>query len=142
MFRIALPDKDVRRGKITDMVIDDRYPSPKIDTLAQPPHAGIINVNWNDTTTIPSGTVKLIHSFPHPYATAPTAFASYAFDNGLRRIKGTLPMSLGVIGILTIDTDDENVNLKYFSTDSGGSPIPAFTAQIRFYVMAEPGLDS
>ncbi len=141
IFRVALPDKDARRGKITDMVVDNRYPSPKIDTAARPPHAGLIFLNWNDTTAIPSGTTKVIYPFPHRYNTCPTAFASYSFDNGTQRIKGTLPLQIGALGMLTIDTDDTNVNLKYFSFDTGSTPIPAFTAQIRFYVMAEPGLD-
>src|SRR6266513_509582 len=141
VFKVALPGKDAHRGSITDMVIDNRYPSPKIDTAANPVHAGLIFLSWNDTTAIASGTTKVVYSFPHHYSKCPSAFASYSFDNGTQRIKATLPLQIGALGILTIDTDDTNVNLKYFSFDIGSTPIPAFTAQIRFYVMAESGLD-
>lgn len=141
IFRVGLPDKDVHRGKANEMAVDNRYPNPKIDTAASPPHAGIIFLNWNDITPIALGITKVIYSFPHRYNKCPTMIASYSFDNGTQRIKGMLPLQIGAIGILTVDTDETNANLKYFSTDISSTSIPAFTAQISFYLMAEHGLD-
>lgn len=141
VFRVALPNTDVRRAKVSEMVLDSRYPSPKIDTTARPPHAGIIFVNWNNTTTIlNSGTTKLLYSFPHGYNKIPTAIASYTFDNGTVRPKGTLPFQVGALGIILIDADEVNINLKYFSTDLTSTPIPVFTMKVRFYVFAEHGV--
>lgn len=139
-FRVALPGEDVYRGKITGLALDRRYSNPKIDTTAQPPHAGIVFLNWADTSAITFGTVKTVYSFRHGCRRCPAVFASYTFDNGVQRPKGTLPIFMGALGVLTIDADDTSVSLKYFSTDLGATPIPAFTAQIRFYVMTDSGL--
>lgn len=141
VVRVTLPNKDLKLGKVIDMALDSRYPSPKIDTLATPPHAGIIFLNWVDTTTIPDGTTKLLYSFPHGYNKAPTVFGSCKFDNGTTILKGTLPFQLGALGIILIDSDDKNINLKYYSIDIFSLVIPAFTMQVRFYVMAEHGID-
>lgn len=138
-FSIALPGKDVYRGKVTDMVIDSRYPSPKIDTTAKPPHAGIVFVNWSSSISLASGDSRLIYSFPHNYNNIPTVMASYEFDNGSARLKGTLPFQYGGLGIITIDADNKNINIKYYSTDFAATVIPAFTMKIRFYVMSEQG---
>lgn len=141
VFRVALPNTDVARGKAVEMVLDNRYPNPKIDTLASPPHIGTIFLNWTNTSGIADGVTELVYSFAHGYNSIPTAFASYKFFNGTSTIKGTLPFQYGALGVLTIDTDDTNVNIKYYSID-GTIPavtIPAFTMQIRFYVMAEQG---
>jgi hypothetical protein len=141
-FRVALPGQDAIRGRLQDMVLDARYPSPKIDVTARPPHAGIISIYWNDTTAIANDTTRLIYPFSHGYNYTPTAFASYRFDSGSSIIRGTLPFQYGSIGMITIDTDRENVNLKYHSTDLASvTPIPAFIMQVRFYVMAERGYE-
>lgn len=138
---MALPDRDVKRGRAVDMVLDARYPSPKIDILPNPPHAGIIFVNWNDTTGLAAGNIKLLYSFPHGYGYVPTAFASYRFDNGSNILRGTLPFQNASIGEIIIDTDEINVNVKYYSFDQNVVPlaIGPFTMQIRFYVMSEHG---
>lgn len=143
VLRIALPNKDVENGHIGEMVLDSRYPNPKIDTLANPPHAGTIFLDWNDTTGLPDGTIKLIDSFPHNYTKLPTVFASYKFDNGSNILKGVLPFQNGSLGVLVIDSDDKNINLKYYSTDQGSpaTAITPFIMQLRFYVMAEHGID-
>ena len=138
-FSIALPGKDVYRGKVTDMVIDSRYPNPKIDTLGKPPHAGVIFLNWASSIAVPETTIRLIYSFPHNYNFIPTVMASYDFDNGSARLKGTLPFQYGGLGIITIDADEKNINLKYYSTDFAATVVPPFTMQVRFYVMAEQG---
>lgn len=143
VFRIALPTNDVRRGKVTEMVLDSRYPSPKIDTTARPPHAGLIFLNWNSSTiTIPFGTSRVLYSFPRNYNLCPTAIGSYSFDNGTRKTRGTLPFQMGAQGIILLEADDDNVNLTYYSTDVPGTTvINPFVMQIRFYVFAEHGVD-
>jgi hypothetical protein len=140
-FRLALPGTDTDNAHIDQLAVDARYPNPKIDTLASPPHAGIIFINWTDTTPIASGTTKIIYSFPHNYSTIPTDFASYKFDNGSNILRGVLPFSNGVLGVIFLDADEKNINLKYLSTDVGTTVIPAFTMQVRFYVMSEHGYE-
>lgn len=141
VFRIALPDKNAERGKPDEMAVDSRYSNPKIDTQANPPHAGTIRLTWNDTTPIGNGTTKLLYSFAHQYGYVPTVIASYRFDNGINVLKGTLPFQLGAFGVLTIDADEKNVNLKYYSVDTSGDPTPTFAMQIHYYVMAERGYE-
>lgn len=142
IFKVALPNNDVARARVQDLVIDNRYPNPKINVKANPPHTGIIFLAWNDTTAVADQTTKLIHSFPHGYNSVPTVFASHKFDNGSTIRKGTLPFALGVLGIITIDADIKNVNVKFYSTNVFSNPMPAFTMQIRFYVMVETGFSN
>lgn len=139
IFRMALPGFDVHRGKPEQMVLDNLTDSPKIDTQAKPPHAGIIFLDWKDTTPIGFDVIKKIHSFPHTYNQIPEVIASYKFDNGSVNIKGTLPFQLGGLGMIVMDANETNVNLKYYSFDSGGNTLPVFTMQVRFYVIAAPG---
>lgn len=139
VFRMALPGFDAIRGKVEQMITDSRYASPKIDTQAVPPHAGVIFLNWTDTNIINYGVTRLIYSFPHNYGRIPTVFASYKFDNGTTVLRGTLPFQYGALGMITIDADEKNINVKYWSFDFLGNNIPAYTMQIRFYVMAEAG---
>lgn len=139
VYRMALPGFDVHRGKVEQMVADNRYPSPKIDTQATPPHAGIIFVNWTDTSIIANNTTKLIYSFPHRYNQVPTVIASYKWDNGTIIQRGILPFQLGAIGMIIIDADLKNINLKYYSFDFLSINVPVFTMQVRFYVFAEAG---
>lgn len=139
VFRVALPGFDVHRGKLEQMALDNRMPSPKIDTAASPPHAGIIFVDWQDTSIIAFDTTKLIYSFRHNYGQIPTVFASYRWDNGSTILRGTLPFQLAALGMITIDADETNINLKYYSFDFLGTNLPVFTMQVRFYVIAELG---
>lgn len=143
-FRVALPGEDVLRGAISKMIVDSRYPFPKIDTQASPPHAGIIFLNWADTSGIPDGTIKLLCFFPHGYTKMPTVFGSYAFDNGTNRLNGTLPFQNGALGVIFLDADDVNINLKYYSFDQSipATAILPFLMQIKFYVMAEHGFET
>lgn len=143
IFKIALPNNDVKTARLADEVLDSRYPSPKIDTKASPPHAGILDINWQSSNiVIPHQQTRLLHRFPHKYGYIPTAFGVYTFDNGSRKTSGTLPLSIGAVGIITIDTDDTYVNFTYFSIDfTDITSIPPFIMQIRFYVMAERGYD-
>lgn len=140
-FRIALPGNDVHTARIQDLAIDRRYPNPKIYTKANPPHTGIIFLNWASSIGINFQTTKILHPFKHNYNYIPTVFASYKFDNGSQVLRGTLPFQYGALGIITMDADDTNINLKYYSTDAAipATTIPPFTMQIRFYVMAESG---
>lgn len=142
VFRVALPNNDIR-AHLDSMAVDSRYASPKIDTLASPAHVGLISLNWNSSTiALPDTTIKLLYYFPHNYNYTPTVFASYKFDNGANILKGTLPFQNGSLGIILMDADTKNINLKYYSTDAGApaSNIPPFIMQIRFYVMAEQGI--
>lgn len=140
-FRLALPGTDVHRGRPQDMVLDSRLDSPKIDTTASPPHAALIFLNWNRTAGIPDDTTLLLYSFPHNYNQIPIVIAAYKFDNGSNVLKGVLPFQLGGQGIITMDADEENINLKYYSIDGNVSPtdILPFIMQLRYYVMAEAG---
>lgn len=132
---------DINRAGVQDLVVDSEHGSPKIYTLARPPHTGDIFVNWQTTTPIPLGTTKIIYSFPHNFTYTPTVFASYRSDDGVNQRAGTLPLQFGAIGMITIDADATNINLKYFSFDiSGTGNIGPFTLQVRFYVMVERGL--
>lgn len=141
VFKISLPGNAVRDADLKNEAIDSRYASPKISTVATPPHAGIIYLNWQSTTlSYPERTTKVLYSFQHNYATIPTVFASYKFDNGTQHIYGTLPLQIGSLGLIILDTDKTYVNLKYFSLDiANTTPIPPFALKIRFYVMAEAG---
>lgn len=140
VFKITLPNNDVRTSDLKDEVLNSLAPSPKINTQASPPHVGIIFLNWaSSSLVIPRGTTQVLYSFPHGYNYVPTAIAVFAFDNGVNPQNGTLPFQYGALGIITIDTDALNVNLKYFSIDLGSTIIPPFTMQVRFYVMAERG---
>lgn len=139
VLRIALPGKDVKHGRVDEMAVDSRYSSPKIDTAAAPPHAGIIYLSWNNTAAIATGTTKLLYNFPHNYNFVPTVIATYKFDNGANVLRGTLPFQYGTLGVIVMEADETNVNLRYYSTDNG--LIPAFTMQVRFYVMAEHGYE-
>lgn len=140
-FRIALPGNDVHTARIQDLAIDRRYPNPKIYTKANPPHTGIIFLNWASSIGVNFQTTKILHSFKHNYNYIPTVFASYKFDNGSQILRGTLPFQYGALGVITMDADDTNINLKYYSIDGAipATTIPPFTMQIRFYVMAESG---
>lgn len=138
-FAISLPGSDVFGAKLTDEVVDSLYPNPKVSTIASPPHAGIIFLNWSSSLIIPERTTKLLYSFPHNYENLPTVLASYKFDAGSGIFYGTLPFQYGALGLILMDTDAVNVNLKYFSLDIASTTIPAFLMQIRFYVMAERG---
>lgn len=141
VIRAALPGEDVLRGKVEKMALDSRFANPKVDTRAAPPHAGILFVNWQDTSIVNNDDTKLLYSFPHGYPKAPTVFASYAFDNGSTQLNGTLPFQNGALGIMLMDSDDTNIYLKYYSIDFLGNNITPFTMQVRFYVMAEHGID-
>lgn len=144
VFRVAKPNEDVLRAAIGKMIVDSRYAFPKIDTQANPPHAGIIFLNWQSTAGINDGTTKILASFPHNFNKMPTVIANYAFDNGTNRFKGMLPLQNGALGELFMDADDVNVNLKYYSFDQSipATAIVPFTAQIRFYVMADHGYET
>lgn len=140
IFKIALPGNDVKDASISQEVLDSQFPSPKVNTLAQPPHAGIIHLNWSSSVAVPLGTTKLIYSFPHGYDYIPSCFASYSFDNGSVRNSGVLPFQYGAIGVILLDADIRNINLKYFSADLAGvTVVPPFLMQVRFYVFAERG---
>lgn len=142
VFRLALPGFDVHRGRPEQMVADNRLDSPKIDTMANPAHAGIIFLNWTRTAGVPLDTFLMVYSFPHNYNQMPTVIAGYKFDNGSVVLNGVLPFQLGGQGILTMDADDTNINVKFYSTDGSipVSDIQAFIMQLRYYVMAEPGI--
>lgn len=139
IFKIVLPNNDVKSAALQDTVVDSIYPNPKIDTAATPPHTGIININWaSNGVVIPSATSKVLYSFPHGYNYAPLVIGAYRFDNGTRILQGVMPFFFGNIGLVLLDSDAKNVNVKYFSTDDT-AVIPNFIIQIRFYVTAERG---
>lgn len=140
VFRVSLPNTDVKRRIPQNMAIDSLLPNPKIDTRASPPHAGIIFLDWNTAQVVPYQTTKLLYSFPHPYGYIPTVIASYKYDAGSTKTEGVLPFTLGATGIIIMDADNANINLKYRSNDVPGTTnIGPFLMQIRFYVMAERG---
>lgn len=143
-FRIALPDNKVQTADIKDEVIDSRYPSPKINTKANPPHVGIVYINWATAgLSFALGETKIIHQFPHGYDYVPSTFGVFSFDDGTNRVSGTLPFQFGSLGYIILEADVKNVYIKYFSVDaiSPSIPVPQFTFQVRFYVMAERGFD-
>lgn len=146
IFKIALPGSNVRDSKLNEEAIDSLYPSPKVSTLAQPPHAGIIFLNWSSTTiALGQNTTKLLYSFPHGYNYIPTAIGNYRFDNGSTIQTGTLPFQYGGLGLINLETTRTAVNLQYVSFDlalSPFTPIPPFLMRVRFYIMAERGIIS
>lgn len=140
-FRLVKPGARVRNARITDIIASTNYPAPKIWTKANPAHAGTIFVNWQSSLIIPFGTVKLMDSLPHGLPYVPSVFATFKFDNGSIRREGTLPFQDAALGMITIDADIVNINLKFYSTDiSGITAVPAFTLTARYYVVVEPGL--
>lgn len=144
IFKIALPGSSIRNSELKDEVIDSRYSSPKVNTITDTPHAGIISVDWSTTgLTFSRNTIKILDSFLHGYDYVPTAMGSFKFDNGTNKVTGILPIQIGALGIINVDTDQTNFNLKYVSLD-GGSPltiIPPFLLQVRYYIMAERGYE-
>jgi len=140
VFKVSLPGKSVDTTKITDLVTSNLYPNPKVDTLASPPHVGTIFLNWTDTVGPADFTTRLIYSFPHNYNTIPTVIASYKYDDGTI-LRGVLGFQLGAIGMIVMDADDKNINLKFYSFNFLGNPITPFIMQIRFYVFAEHGFE-
>lgn len=143
IFKISLPGVDVHNSRIDQDVLNSLYPNPKINVLAQPPHAGVIFVDWVSTTiTVPSGSPKTIYSFPHGYNYIPTALGTFDFDDGTVKGKGVLPLTVTigtVVSQIEIETDSKNVNVKIYTDGSGA--VPAFKIKIRFYVFAERGYE-
>jgi len=141
IFKISLPGIDVKRSRPSDEVVDSLYPSPKVSTIASPFHAGIIFLNWQTANlTKAFNSITVLYSFPHGYNHIPIVLGIIHFDNGSVIRSGTMPFDIGAIGLLVIDADSTNVNLKYLSLDiSSTFPIPVFQARIRFYVFAERG---
>lgn len=138
VFKLALPGFNAKDARLDQEVLDSAYPSPKINTVPTPPHAGLIYLNWQSTIVVPLNSVKLLYSFPHGYNYIPTAFATYAYDDGTTRVNGVLLYSNNY-GTLVLDTDSTNVNLKWISGD-GTNPVPPFIMHIRYYVFAERGI--
>lgn len=142
LFRIALPNVDAREAGLTELAVSSDTPSPKISVKAQPPHTGIIDVNWQSSNlTFPYLTSKMIYSFPHGYNYVPSVLGVFKFDNGSVKITGVGGLSIGSIGQIVFESDAKNVNLLYLSFDFGGplTPVPPFSLQFRFYVFAERG---
>lgn len=141
IFKIALPGFSYRDAKPNEEAVDSLYSSPKVNTLAQPSHVGILSINWQTSGIVmPFSTNRIIYSFPHGYSYIPVAFAVCQFDNGSVRVNGTLPFGIGALGEVIIDTDATNVNFRYLSSDlSNATPIPPFLLRARFYVFAERG---
>lgn len=139
-FTLVVPGADVRNPNLSDIIVSDLYANPKISTVANPEHAGTIFLNWQSSLTIPDGTTKLLDFFPHGFDYTPTVIATYKFDNGFGKNEGTLPFQLGGLGVIVMDADAVNINLKYQSLDPGVTTIPPFTMSIRYYVLVERGL--
>jgi hypothetical protein len=139
IFKISLPGQDVRGARLNEEVVDSIYPSPKVSTIASPPHAGIIHLNWSSSIILPNPTVKNLYSFAHGYNQIPSTLAVFSFDNGTTKTNGILPFNYGALGLILIDADSTNVNLKYISFDLASTVIPVFIMQVRFYVFAERG---
>lgn len=140
VLKLALPGTDAKKASVGQLVTDSIHPNPKIYTLATTPHAGIISLTWNTTTARAYGSTLTIDTFTHNLGYIPTVFASYDWSNGTIERRGTLPFQYGALGMIVIDADTTNINLKYFSLDlPGTTAIPAFTMTVRYYVMVEPG---
>lgn len=141
IFKIALPGFNFRDSKPNEEAVDSLYPSPKVSTIARPPHVGIIFLNWQTSGIVMNfNTNRILYSFAHGYNYIPTAFSVCQFDNGSVKVNGTLPFAIGAIGGIVVDTDSINVNFRYKSSDlSNATPIPPFTMRLRFYVFAERG---
>ncbi len=140
IFKIVLPGSDVKSANIEDTVVDSRYANPKIDVVKRPAHYGIINLNWNSSSRVfAENDLLILHRFPHGYNHIPTVIGNYVFGTGPSASRGILPFSYATFGLILLDADDVYINLKYLSIDLLSSPVPAFTMQIRFYVMAERG---
>lgn len=141
-FVIALPGYRARGAGPSEVVLSSDYPNPKISVYASPPHAGVIFLNWHTAgLTVPVNTARVLCSFPHNYNFVPTVFGSYIFDDGsATKRQAILPLQYGGLGIILLDADEKNINLKFFSFD-GVTTIPEFTMQVRFYVMAEHGYE-
>jgi hypothetical protein len=109
---------------------------------ATPPHAGLIDLNWAVIYPSPTKLLKRFTKYPMAMITSLELLLAFSFDNGSVKVSGTLPFSIGGIGLIIIDADPTYVNLKYFSTDlANTTPIPPFTMLIRFYIFAERGMN-
>lgn len=139
-FKLVLPDKTVDSDNPLDLVVSSAHPSPKIDTRANPPHIGIIDLNWQTTgLSFANDTIKELYQFEHNLGYVPAVFATYEFDNGTVRRGGTLPLQFGALGMFVLESDRTHVKFRYYSFDLGGTPINPFTMQTRYYVLAQNG---
>lgn len=143
IFKISLPGFDAKQTKLDEEAVDSIYPSPKVNVLAKPIHAGIFRLTWQSTgLAFASGTTRLLSSFPHNYNYIPSVIGVYRYDNGSRVINGIMPLFIGAQGTVVLDADRNNINLKYFSYDiSGSSAVLPFLLNVRFYVFAERGIN-
>jgi hypothetical protein len=138
MFKISKPGVDVQDASSSETILDNLRSSPKIDTTAIPPHAGVIELEWTTSGIIvPYGETRVLYSIPHGYDHLPTAIGLFT---SVTQGAGRLPFEIGAIGVLILDADSVNVNLKYFSSDLVGTTvIPPFSLTIRYYIFAERG---
>src|SRR3954471_18535511 len=102
-FSIAQPGSSASDTRVMNKVVDSLYPSPKVNMKASPPHAGLIDLNWSSSISLPNQTTKTLYQIPHGYDYLPGAFAGFSFDNGSVKVSGTLPFSIGGIGLIIID---------------------------------------
>lgn len=143
---IGLPDQDAKQASLDQQVINSLYPSPKINAEVFPPHAGLIDLSWSETTEAPlRGSVRTLYSFPHGYNYVPTVLSNFILDflDGSPPFASMLPLLIGIGGdssvLILMDADLININLKVlglFATTTIPGP---FKMKIRFYVFAERG---
>lgn len=142
-FKITLPGNSVHNSSLKEEVLDGLYANPKIDTRPTPPHAAIINLTWNDTTSFLWPTIKTAYSFPHGYNYIPSVIGVFSYSSVLiPSEKGVLPFQPGDQDYtIIIDADLTNINIKLFNADNipPANNINPFTMKIRYYVFAERG---
>lgn len=138
LFRLSLGD--AHEGKASQVIVDRRYPNPKVKLNQTPAHIGILKLDIVSGPTYSSGDIITWGSFPHGYDYMPTVVGLFidglsGFDDG-----GILPYSgIGSLGQIFLDADERNINVKFESFDLFGTPLPARHLRIRYYVFAEEG---
>ena len=141
-FTLVKPGFNVHRPHPADIILSDLYPTPKINTKAKIPHAGVIFLNWaSGAGRLGSPTPYIFDSFEHGFDYIPTVFATYKYNDATRIVEGTLPFQFGALGLFAMSADKTNINLEYYSYDvmDPATAIDPFTLQIRYYVMVEHG---
>lgn len=153
VFKIALPGKDINRASLQEEVLDSTYPSPKINSFANPPHAGIVKIhNTMNSSPLPAfGVTNTLYSFPHGYDYVPTVFGNYIIynkpdTNPNDSFAGQLPevfvnASSELLILLTIEADLNNISINMLGLKVAPSTIAPYIFYIRYYVMAERGSD-
>lgn len=120
-IKVSLPGFDVTTAAPEDCAIHSGYQSPKIDIKADPPHYGILDIDF--TSTMATDTDVLLWSQNHGRSYRPMVIGTADLDHkggdaGDGQIDGILTLSPTATLIVWIDATDTKARL--FARHSSG----------------------